>query len=197
MTTRTAALPTRPGPARRALVPALAAALAAAFAGCIGPFSPLAERHGERVYTQVSLWVDGDAHLTTNYRRGWFVPINTQVEILGSSGDRIDVRILETGREFTIVNEESYSRAGIEAIYVRYFGASRVDLGAFDAETRDAIRGGTVREGLSKEAVLLARGFPPAHRTNAPVSNTWYYWVSRLDKRRIEFEDGKVARIED
>ena len=64
-------------------------------------------------------------------------------------------------------------------------------------EERSLVSQGRLREGMSKEAVLLARGYPPVHHTPSTAANTWTYWVGRFEKRRIEFEQGRVVRIVD
>lgn len=179
---------------RAVLVSGLFAAFLAACAS--GP-PPLREHHGARVYTQVNLWGEHDEHIATNYRIGWHLPINSPVEILDSTEETITVRAPEIGRRFTIHNEPAYTGEDIRGLYERYFGPEPVDLSGFSEVARRAIRNGRVREGMSKEAVLLARGYPPVHHTPSTAANTWTYWVGRFEKRRIEFDRGRVVRIVD
>lgn len=164
---------------------------------CGGGPSPIAEHEGSTVYTQVSMWAENDQHLTTNYSAGYHIPPNTQVEIRNSNREAIVMHIPELDRTVRIVNAAQHTEMDIAGIYDRYFGDSPVDLGRFDEQTRDYIKRGEVKEGMSKEAVLLARGYPPTHRTPSTDVNSWTYWHNRFGRNIVHFEDGEVARIEE
>lgn len=177
----------------------IAAVMAMAlFLVACGGTSPIADREGNTVYTQQTMWADGNKHLTTNYSVGLHVPVNTQVEVVDTSAEEIVLRIPELDdRTVHIINAENHTQQDISGIYDRYFGQQPVDLSRFDSETREAIEAGEVQEGMSKEAVLLARGHPPAHRTPSTDQDSWTYWRNRFNRRVIHFEDDRVARIQD
>ena len=46
-------------------------------------------------------------------------------------------------------------------------------------EEQDHIEKGTVGGGMTKEAVLMAYGYPPSHRTPSLSMDTWTYWTGR------------------
>jgi len=50
----------------------------------------------------------------------------------------------------------------------------------FNGEEKENIKKGTIAEGMSKEAVLMAYGYPPSHRTAALASDEWAYWIADL-----------------
>jgi len=50
---------------------------------------------------------------------------------------------------------------------------------------------------MSKEAVILAIGYPPEHVTPTLESNTWKYWRTRFATQLVSFVDGKVVDIKD
>lgn len=52
-----------------------------------------------------------------------------------------------------------------------------------------AIKHGTVADGMSKSAVLVAYGYPPEHRTDSIYSNTWIYWSNKLHTFLVCFDD--------
>lgn len=107
------------------------------------------------------------------------------------------LEVVDSGRRLKVVNVPGYTMVDIETIYDRYFGREPVDLGQFSAEARRAIENGEIETGMSKDAVLVARGYPPAHRTNVPEQNEWTYWQGTYNKRIVRFENGKVSSIKD
>jgi len=174
----------------------LAGAFALAFlAGCGGP-SPIEHFEGNRAFTQINLWVDGNRSLATNYRVETRVPINTEVEIRDTSSEVIVFYVPELDREIHLENIPGYTELDISELYDRYFGDSPVDLSEFDSETRDAIESGRIEIGMSRDAVLLARGYPPAHRTPSLDENRWTYWRNRFARQAVHFSGGEVSDLE-
>lgn len=60
--------------------------------------------------------------------------------------------------------------------------------GMTEAEIQ-SIRQGVVRNGMSKEAVLVSYGRPPEHRTPSLDSNVWIYWRNKLASFQICFDE--------
>lgn len=83
--------------------------------------SPIKNTEGQTAYTQTNIWVDNTEHLTTNYHSGWRLPVNSQVRILNTSGDAIDLEVVDSGKKFTVINIAKYSGQDIAGIYQRYF----------------------------------------------------------------------------
>lgn len=52
-----------------------------------------------------------------------------------------------------------------------------------------AIKHGTIVDGMSKSAVLVAYGYPPEHRTVSINSSTWLYWTNTLHTLQICFDN--------
>jgi len=49
---------------------------------------------------------------------------------------------------------------------------------------------------MSREAVIISYGYPPAHQTPSLESNKWKYWKSRGTNFFVYFDkDGKVSKI--
>jgi len=178
---------------------AIAACCAAlVLAGCtsMGGPSPIADKEGQSVYTQRNLWFHEGEHITTNYQAGTKLDVNSRVTITGSSGETIQIETAD-GTQYTIVNVADYTKKDIAGIYDRYFAKSKVDLDRFSAKERRAIDNGRINKGVSKEALLIARGYPPAHETPSTDSDSWRYWKKRHDTMIVEFENGRVAQIKD
>jgi len=51
----------------------------------------------------------------------------------------------------------------------------------------------TVREGMTKEEAILARGYPPVHRTYSTEDDRWVYQQNRFVTQTVVFADGKLV----
>lgn len=173
----------------------LAILVTALLAGCAT--SPIEHVEGEAAITQLNMWHYRNQHETTNYQVDFLIPVNSRVDILDTSGDEIEFRVVETGEVVMLANVERYTRMNIAEIYDRYFGDTLVDLNQFSDAEREAIEEGSVEPGMSKEAVLIARGYPPAHETPSLDNDQWRYWRTRFDTVNVHFSDGEVESIED
>lgn len=169
-------------------------ALIVVLAACAGA-GPLQEHRGSMVYTQTSLWIDNNRHMTTNYSSGYLIPINSRVEIQESNRGAIVIHVPDLDRRVRIENAANHTGEDIVGIYERYFGNRPVDLSRFDSNTRNAIEGGRVEEGMTRDAVLLARGYPPSHQTPSLDQNVWTYWRNRFARQTVTFSGDRVSEL--
>jgi hypothetical protein len=58
-----------------------------------------------------------------------------------------------------------------------------------------AIRAGRLVQGMTKEQTLIARGYPPAHRTPSLEANEWIYYDTPGFVDRVVFADGKIQSV--
>ncbi len=168
----------------------------ALFIAACGKASPIEHHEGTSVYTQIGMWVEGNAHNTTNYSQGMYIPINTRVDIQDSNADAIVFYIPDRDLRVRLVNARQYTQLDISGIFDRYFGPDEVNLSGFDRSTRQAIERGEVNRGMSKDAVILSRGYPPAHETPSTDHDKWTYWRHRFGRQIVHFENGQVSKIE-
>lgn len=181
---------------RTAIVSCLAVLAFIVVMGCSA--APLQDRHGKEFYTQVGLWAQGGQHETTNYKSGRFIPANTRVVLISSTNQTISFRVPSMG-DYTVrmVNKRQYSGEDIKGIFNRTLGKDKVNLEKYSEETYQAIRNGEIKTGMSKQAVILARGYPPSHQTPKLGADKWKYWNSRFGTINVYFENGKVSKIEE
>jgi len=161
------------------------------FTGC-GSNEPTPQMKG-KIYTQTNLWVEKNKHLSTNYQRGQLIPVNTEVKVLDYSSKVIRVEVVSTKQIIQIINIAKFTKLDTQGLFKRNFSKSKVDLSKYTQSERDAISQGLVVSGMSKNAVILSRGFPPAHVTRSLNSNQWKYWQNRFVTRNIMFKDNKVV----
>jgi len=74
------------------------------------------------------------------------------------------------------------------------FAATAPVLSGLSAAELAAVKAGRIEVGMSKKAVLLAVGYPPAHESSIS-SDSWLYWQSRFNKQRIEFVNDRVSAV--
>jgi hypothetical protein len=71
---------------------------------------------------------------------------------------------------------------------VSYSGLSNQD--------KKGIADGKAYKGMTREGVMIALGYPAAHKTPSLESNTWIYWANRFRTIGVDFNDqGKVANV--
>jgi hypothetical protein len=181
----------------RILLASLGLTLVAGFSGC-GSSSADAPlfTEGDKAYTKCGMFFEGGVHRTTNYQKGVFIPVNTEV-VLGDYNSNSIVFTSSAGVRLKIENVEDFSGEKITGIYGRAFDKSKTDLSKFTKTECEHIAGGEVDVGMSKAAVIVAIGYAPKHKTPSLSSNAWRYWRNRFNTFIVRFNDDKVTKIED
>lgn len=144
-------------------------------------------------FTRFSFNQEDGKYLTTNYARGSLVPINTPVKVLAMSGDKLVIKRLDTNAEIKVENVKKYTGKTIEEIARLMLAEEKTPVDKLNPILATAIRSGEMRKGMSKEQVLMARGFPPAHETPSVESDRWVYWSSRFIKQTLLFANGRLV----
>ncbi|MGZ8931374.1 MAG: hypothetical protein ACXW0O_10330 [Methylosarcina sp.] len=148
-------------------------------------------------YTQFVIRYEKGTHLTTNYRRGGLIPVNTPVRLLNIDRKTIEVELDNSGQKLEIKNVEKHTGDDVYRAFDKLFSSRKVNLSKFARVEQEQIQSGTVAKGMSKEAVTVAIGYPPITETASLNSDTWVYWSSRFNRFNVHFKNGKVSRIED
>ena len=147
------------------------------------------------LFTQVGMWTEKNQVIATNYSRGYYIPVNSSVTISEINNNSIQFKY--NNQNITLINVENYTKVNISELFKRTFGPEKVKLSDFTQTEINAFSHGEVLLGMSKEAVIISRGYPPAHVTISLKENNWRYWRSRFDTRIYEFDDNKVVKIID
>ncbi|MCP4135548.1 MAG: hypothetical protein GY754_31555 [bacterium] len=149
--------------------------------------------NADEYYTRFCFYFEAGKHLATNYTRGAMVPINTRVRILKKSAQNIRITLVDTKDIVSIINVPGYTKKDINTLFDEMFSLSPTDLSGFSDEMQSAIKGGVLKLDMTKEQVLMARGYPPRHETLTLEQDRWVYWSSRFVKQTILFRDNKLA----
>ncbi len=152
---------------------------------------------GDDYYTQFVIRYEKNTHLTTNFRRGASIPVNTRVKLLKIATKTIEVDVDNMSKPLIIKNVKKHTGDDTIAAFDKLFGKRKVNLRQFNRLERRHIQNGTVAKGMRKKAVLVAIGYPPITETSSLDSNVWVYWSGRFNKFRVHFRNGKVYKIVD
>jgi len=136
---------------------------------------------------------------TTNYQMGPIIPVNTEITLEAINKEQISFH--NNGNLVILRNMPKHSNTNMEQMMNRYFGMKSVDLSKFTKLEKDNIKQGTLAVGMSKEAVLVARGYPPSHKTPSLDADTWQYWKFQAgyasDTILVHFKGNKVSSFTD
>jgi hypothetical protein len=86
-------------------------------------------------------------------------------------------------------------RIGAHACAGRTLSTEPTDLSGF--EFQKDIKVGRLRKGMTKEEAILARGYPPVHRTYSTEDDRWIYQQNRFAVQMVVFADGKLIEGRD
>jgi len=172
-----------------------------AVAGCAKKLDestlPPSIRTGNVYYSQASLQFENGRHLTTNYRRGALLPVNTQVILQEINDEEILLEILSSHAKLRIENVQDHTGDNTTQAFSKLFAKNKVDLTQFSELEREKINAGQVAEEMRKKVVIAAIGYPPVTETLTLESDQWTYWSSRFDRFIVYFENDRVTRIQD
>jgi hypothetical protein len=152
---------------------------------------------GDVYYAQVSFQYEKGRHLTTNYRRGILVPVNTQVRLEDITSKEIFLDILPSRTKVRIENVQKHTGDSTTQAFAKMFGKNQLDLSRFSKLEKENILAGKAAKDMSKKAVLAAIGYPPITETPNLSGDRWTYWNSRFDRFIVNFENDRVVRIQD
>ena len=152
---------------------------------------------GDTYYTQFVIRYEKGVHLTTNFRRGASIPVNTPVKLLNITNKTIEVEVDNSSQKLLVKNVEKHTGDDVYRAFDKLFARQKVNLSKFNKLEKQHIESGTVATGMRKDAVIVAIGYPPITETPNLDSNLWVYWSGRFNRFNVHFKNGKVNRIED
>ncbi len=148
---------------------------------------------GQKYFTRINFWAEDGESIATNYSRGTLIPINTEVELIRVKSDTFRIRIAEMGILVDVENVEKYTGVDIRELLSRYLAEEKTRIDLYGDEAATHIRAGIMRLGMTKDQVILTRGYPPSHRTASLDLDVWVYWSSRFVQLTIVFENGRLS----
>jgi hypothetical protein len=124
------------------------------------------------------------------------IPAGLPIRVLSYGwSNTADVEI--DGKPFVITNEYGKKQESIEAFVAKLVVKTnpRAMIDGWPAPVRDAVHRGTVINGMTRQQVIVAVGYPPTHRTPSLDANLWHHWQSRAGRFEVYWgQDGTVER---
>ncbi len=162
-----------------------------------------ANRADESYFTRTNIWFEHPEKIySTNYHQGATIPVGTEVKIMRRGRQKI-VFTDVSGVKYTLHYLKKHSTITMDKLFDRYFSTEDpMSAGGkysdFSPEEKSNIRHGVVDTGMSRDAVLMAYGYPPSHRTPNLSHSMWTYWDHRFKRVYVYFgEDNRVEYIRD
>jgi len=188
---------------RRSLPATLA--FAALLAACKGADVPHPMTNESR-YLCCNLHYEKTEISDANYLKGTLIPFGTRVQVLEVKKSSVKFQadghppitlVLKYGKD--AIGMDQY----LELIFLREDPHAKLPKPGKDKKqaavaerTRKLIEEGTVEPGMTKDEVVMALGYPPAHRTPSLSSPNWTYWANRWATFEVYFDGDKVSRVQ-
>ncbi len=146
-------------------------------------------------YTAFNIWVPANSTLySINYKgAGELLPAGSPVDdlVVDEKANTITFHTTDE-RLITIRFEPKWHPSLSVDDYAKMLVSSKdfsgITRGLSKAEIT-AIKTGRIVDGMSKDAVLVAYGFPPEHVTSTLEARQWTYWRGRFNRLNICFDD--------
>ena len=122
--------------------------------------------------------------------------VNTPVQI--KKGRRSGFIIVddETNKEIVFEYNKDRMHMSINECLEKITLPVKVDLRSLSELDRKGIKEGVAKLGMSKKGIMMALGYPAAHKTPSLEDNRWIYWKDRIRTLIITFSDkGVVSHI--
>ena len=141
---------------------------------------------------------------TVNYQLpGEVLLWGTEVRIIRVGNRRLVFEEMKNNRRYTYEFHWKTRRIGLlpehlGRVFLETADELQQKVEAMSGVDRDGIYEARVKPGMSREAVLVAIGYPPefANREALETDRDWLYWISRHKKMIVSFgRDGLVSRI--
>jgi hypothetical protein len=125
----------------------------------------------------------------------FIIPVNTAVSI-GKWRGGFTITRRDSGQQvYFEYRAGNMAGMSIEEYLNIITGPQQVNLNAYGATDRKGINDGRVLNGMTKDGVRIAWGYPARHRTPSLEDNVWTYWRNRWVTTAVTFSNGKVIEV--
>lgn len=150
------------------------------------------------IYTLVNLHPDevNNRLYSVNFQREGLIPACSKVSIDAVSAKRLQFTVSKSERAYTM--DKHKSSPDFLAYLSQYFGTECVSdkIKNLSSKDRAGIKAGVVDFGMTKQGVIYAIGYPPAHQTSSIEADEWKYWIHRFRTMRVKFDSkGRVVEL--
>jgi len=132
-----------------------------------------------------------------NFQQPGLIPICSEVTLLMMFTDKMLFRVNATGKEYWYLEYDA-TQEPLSTNLSHYFGQDcpQGRLAALTPIEKEGVRLGIPKKGMSKDALVLAIGYPLRRDTPSLEDSTWRYWISRFSYFTVQFDpSGKVEQV--
>jgi hypothetical protein len=187
---------------RRICAPAAVVCLVG-LAGCQAGLQPLGDSapqgtvaSAKPLYLCCNIRTESDWLSDGGYLVGRIIPAGTLVKLTGTRRGVANVEIDD--RRYRLSNEFGARAEALD----NWLQKVLVDkdpsakIASYPKPVRDAIKSGKIARGMSKEQVIVALGYPPAHANSTLDASDWTYMYNRWGRYIVQFNDaGRVRDV--
>jgi hypothetical protein len=125
------------------------------------------------------------------------LPAGTRVRVIAARERKVKFRAEGLERWFVIAYRFGGDELPPDDYFRRIFRDDDPWLVEHDImpELRDAVRRAQIVPGMTRNQVLMARGYPPSHRTPDLHASEWLYFASSNALHRVTFSDDVVTGV--
>ena len=153
---------------------------------------------GASMYTTHGFYVEKGKSYTTNYRAGVCIPRGSKVTVIEVKSRYANVLVDHFNtKKVRIINPQRHSKMTTDQYLNRMLSKEPQTLSKYSKSKRDAIKHCRPVVGMTKDEVIAAVGYPPAHVTPSTDMNQWKYWKKRFNTEVHYFLKNKLETIED
>jgi hypothetical protein len=158
---------------------------------------------GKPVFNRVGLRGEWKGDLFLSYSTNYvgvseFFPVNTAFVVKSIDSKKIVLQMPEKKRDLVIEYIEKHNRMTTNEYMIQTFSSKREEMPASLTKTELAqITRGEYAVGMSRAALFLSIGYPPASLNGDLKGSTLTYQKKRFNKVTFQFEGNTVAKILD
>jgi hypothetical protein len=143
------------------------------------------------LYTAYNMWKSSQMKCINFKEDNDILPAGTEVRSVRIIKQTIVFTTVNDGKTYTVGFTQRWHPKKSPGDYEKMMFATKnfEELTEGLSETEiEAIKKGTLVNGMSKRAVFICYGPPPEHHTPKLNAKTWYYWKNRRDRFAIKFD---------
>lgn len=151
-----------------------------------------------KIFTSYNIFYSDKNNISAiNYQNGNILPAGSEVKIIEATEKKIVFKAASQDGFFTINYPRGKMMLPIEDYIQRTFSARDEEDISRDIKPSvfEKIKRGVVEEGMTRQDVIIAYGYPIAYRTPSLKEDTWIYWTAEMETKRVVFKGDKVVSV--
>ncbi len=151
-----------------------------------------------KIYTCYNIFYSDKNNISAiNYQKGDILPVGSEVKIIEATDKKIVFKAASQDGFFTITYPKGKMMLPIEEYIQRTFSAKDEEEISRNIKSSvfEKIKRGVVEEGMTRNEVIIAYGYPIAYRTPSLKEDTWIYWTGEMETKRVVFKGDKVVSV--